>query len=366
MKPKIASYLLAGGVIVLAAWLVHAPRQAQADVPEKYHDMLRKGLEYLAKQQHADGHWEGDGGQHPVAMTGLVGLALLMATEHPRHDGGERPLPKPKHRTEILKATNWLLAQSQAERDGLLFSGHASETTRYMEGHGLATLFLSGVLEDEIDNLLRKPLTEVLTRAVKYIGKAPSSRGGWYHTSKVEGHDFDDVLVTAIQLQALQAADHAGIGISGQCIDDGREYLKTMLAKPEKAKTADVAAALAACHSRRFTSTSRSKTKHVDPLPWLKICQTALPRGPQVQFGRDELSHYYYAQALFCLSGEDWSDYRTALFDHLQKKQNADGSWPAATGLGVGPVYATALWCTLLQLDRHSHPLIRLELLEVT
>ena len=51
---------------------------------------------------------------------------------------------------------------------------------------------------------------------------------------------------------------------------------------------------------------------------------------------------------------------QTAMFDHLQSTQHADGSWPASSGLGVGRLYATALWCTLLQLDRGTHPLQRM------
>jgi hypothetical protein len=35
---------------------------------------VQKGLDYLARQQFEDGHWEGEGGNHPVAMTGMAGL----------------------------------------------------------------------------------------------------------------------------------------------------------------------------------------------------------------------------------------------------------------------------------------------------
>ena len=62
-----------------------------------------------------------------------------------------------------------------------------------MEGHGLATLFLAGVLQDrERRRYAGHKLKGVLNRAVKYIVNAQSTQGGWYHTSRVEGHDFDD------------------------------------------------------------------------------------------------------------------------------------------------------------------------------
>jgi hypothetical protein len=359
MKTKFLTYVLAGSLIAMAALLVHGPKQAQADVPEKYKDTVRKGLEYLVKQQHADGHWEGDGGQHPVAMTGLVGLTLVMEKNNPNVGGGRQPLVVAKYAAQFRKAADWLAAIAQGERDGLIFSGHASETTRYMEGHGLAIIFLAGALEDEQSTERRNKLNHFLTRAVKYTVKAQSSRGGWYHTSKVEGHDFDDPLVTVIQMQALMAAGAAGIAVAPERINDAAAYLNARLAKPEKEKQArltETAAALAV--NRGLTPFSGQPNK--GPCEeWLKLCAAEIPRDKAMQFGRDELAHYYYAQALFQCRGEVWNSYRAAMFDHLQSTQKPDGSWPAASGLGVGPIYATALWCTLLQLDRRSHPSTR-------
>src|SRR4051812_44608576 len=82
MKTKVLIFLAASALVGLAAWIVRSPDQAQADeIPEKYRDTVSKGLEFLVKNQHADGHWEGDGGRHPAAMTALVGLVLLMEQE---------------------------------------------------------------------------------------------------------------------------------------------------------------------------------------------------------------------------------------------------------------------------------------------
>jgi squalene cyclase len=188
MKTRMSVFLLVGGFVALAAWLVHEPKSAQAvEIPEKYRDTVRKGLEYLVKHQHKDGHWEGDDGKHPVAMTGLVGLALFMEREWVADTNNY----KYKYADEIRKAVDWLLAKSEPGRNGLIFSNHPSETARYMQGHGLATLFLAAVLATETDEAREKKLREVVTRAAHYIVKAQSSQGGWYYTSKAEGHDLD-------------------------------------------------------------------------------------------------------------------------------------------------------------------------------
>jgi hypothetical protein len=371
MKTKVLFISLAFGLLALAGWLDHAPKPAaQAnEVPEKYRETVRKARQYLEKSQFKDGHWEGDGGNHPVAMTGLVGIALLMETMNPRptQNFGLRsePILVPTNSTNIRKGVDWLMDKSQAGRDGLIFSDHPSERARYMEGHGLATLFLAGAVNGERDEARRKRLTDVLTRAVKYIVKSQSSQGGWYHTSKAEGHDFDAILPTAIQIQALQAAENAGIPIPGATLSDAQAYLKMALAKEEPAKAGpnrnrptETAAALA-CRAVGWPAAQIDDVRE----KWLKDCQAQIPVGREMKFGRDDLAHYYYAQAVFNAeksNGEkpktSWNAYRTAMFDHLQSSQNKDGSWPASDGIGAGPVYATALWCTILQLDHRSHP----------
>jgi hypothetical protein len=368
---KLLSFLLAGSLLATAAWFVHVPNPAQADeIPEKYRDTVHKGLEYLAKHQVKDGHWEGDEGKHPVAMTGLVGLALLLDGGTEGRDGRQQMIvPERKYSAHIRKAVDWLMAKSQIGRDGLIFSEHASESARYMEGHGLAVLFLAGASRDERDRARQERLTDVLTRAVKYISKAQSTQGGWYLTSKVEGHDFDAILPTVIQIQALQAAENAGIPVPRTTINDAQEYLKVALRKLEeeakpgqkRIRLTDTAAALACCFSQSSMEINgkRGVAEVKDELlnKCIKDCQTEIPMGREVKFGRDELTHYYYAQAANNL-GESWTGYRTAIFDHLQSTQNKDGSWPAGDGICVGPVYATALWCTVLQLDRRNHPSI--------
>jgi hypothetical protein len=93
-----------------------------------------------------------------------------------------------------------------------------------------------------------------------------------------------------------------------------------------------------------------------------------MPKASDLKFGRDELRHYWFAQAEFIHRGywtkeeivqDPWGAYRTALFDQLQRTQTKDGTWPAADGISVGPVYSAAVWCTVLQIEGASHPMLR-------
>ena len=45
---------------------------------QAYQELVKKGLQFLARQQHKDGHWEANGGQFSSAMTGIAATTLLM------------------------------------------------------------------------------------------------------------------------------------------------------------------------------------------------------------------------------------------------------------------------------------------------
>ncbi|HYV37858.1 MAG TPA: hypothetical protein VE988_19390, partial [Gemmataceae bacterium] len=108
-----------------------------------------------------------------------------------------------------------------------------------------------------------------------------------------------------------------------------------------------------------------------------KSCQQTIPLalganngGPRI--GHDEYTHYYLAQSIYIL-GETgyeklfgptpeadrlvWSKYRNGIGDQLLQMQNQDGSWSAGGGFSVGPVYSTAMYLTIMQLDKGVLPI---------
>src|SRR5262249_4595017 len=110
---------------------------------------------------------------------------------------------------------------------------------------------------------------------------------------------------------------------------------------------------------------------------WFRYCREAIyvPSGAgDRRAGHDEYTHYYFAQSVYVL-GEDrwskmfpedrpsdrltWSGWKSRLFPALKSAQSPDGSWGATnwTAQGVGPVYVTALYLTILQLDKGTLPI---------
>jgi hypothetical protein len=338
-------------------------RPVRADqVPRPYRATVKKALTYLVRTQAKDGHWEADNASYPVAVTALAGMALLMEGSTAREG---------KYADNIQRAVRWLTLRERLRGNGLISNpNNPRESERYMYGHGFATLFLACVYGDEEGGDQRQKLRHILTRAVKYIEDAQSSKGGWYYTSAKDGHDDDEGSVTITQLQALRACRNAGIPVARQVIAKARAYLKKCTAPnggvyyslnyPQVREP--ITAAAIAC--------GFSAGEYKSPLvkKWIQFCKGAI--RPAVQSPHDEYLHYYYAQAVYVL-GEDryaklfprsrpkdrltWTKYRKVLFDRLKRSQNTNGSWTG--GGGIGRVYSTALYVTLMQLDNAALPI---------
>src|SRR5207237_4917267 len=104
---KSSAIMSVAALVVALPLLGPRPGRAEEIAPE-YRKAIDKGLDWLAKAQHRDGHWDAVGGQYPVAMTALGGIAILMEGSTIR-DG--------KYADNVLRATNWLTGCAQ--RSGL-------------------------------------------------------------------------------------------------------------------------------------------------------------------------------------------------------------------------------------------------------
>ena len=369
MKWTIPSGVLIGG---LALVLVSGPPAVADGIPPEYRPAIRKGLDWVAKTQYRDGHWDVSGGRYPVAMTALAGISLLMEGSTLR-DG--------KYALNLRRAVDWMLDRTQP--NGLIGNPNAPvDRERYMYGHGFGLLFLASCYGEEDDGDRRKRLESALTRAVEYVGKGQTKLGGFGYLSNgcsTEGDGLDEGSVTITQVQALRAAKNAGIAVPISIIDRSRDYLKAStgarggiiysLSMGRRDERPALAAAAVAC--------GFSAGEYTSPLVkgWLRACKETIPpiTDGGGRMGHDEYAHYYYAQVLYAL-GDDgyaklfpesrpddrltWTRYRKATFDYLVRAQNDDGSWSGTGRWGsVGPIYSTALALTILQLDNGILPI---------
>lgn len=362
--------------LAIAVLLASSAALSAGEIPEQYRATVDKSLQYLAKIQHKDGHWSANGDQYPVAMTGLAGMAMLMEGSTIRTG---------KYQENVRKAADWLMERSMEgnQRDGLIGNpDHPSERGRYMYGHGFGMLFLASVYGDEEDQERRERLRDILTRAAKYVANAQSTQGGWYYTSAAEGHDQDEGSVTITQVQCLRAARNGGIPVSKDVIKKAYDYLKKSttpnggviysLGRGQAAAIGGERPALTAAAIACLFNAGEYKDELCKK--WFKYCQKAMPVNNvgAMRMGHDEYTHYYYAQALYVL-GDDgweklfgetpanqrvtWSEYRSNMFEHLKRTQSSDGSWASQGGFGIGTVYSTSIYATIMQLDKGTLPI---------
>ena len=317
------------------------PAVSRADeIPEEIQKAVDKGLDYLDRTQHRDGHWDANGGQYPATMTALGGMCYLM-------EGST--LREGKYSQNIRRAVDWFMERAQPS--GLLGNpNNPTEAGRYMYGHGFGLLFLACAYGEEEDGDRRKRLEKILTKAVEFAGKAQTDRGGWGYVSAADGSNFDEGSVTITQLQGLRAAKNAGIVVPKSIIDKSVDYLQKCtterggviyslahggFAANGGERPPLTAAAIACSFSAGQYDTKLSKR-------WLVYCRDNIGVDGRRQ-GHDEYLQYYYGQAMYILGDNQWakifpeekdtgkhltwSKYRKPMFDHILKSQTGDGSW---------------------------------------
>jgi hypothetical protein len=351
--------------VLASGWLLVAgPTLMWADdLPAPYQTTLHKGLSYLVSQQNKDGHWQATGKAYPTAMTGICGMALLMEGSTVREG---------QYKDNLRRACDYLI--SKARPNGLIGDPNMpGESERYMYGHGFAILFLSCVYGEEGEGERRERLQAILTRGCQFTYEAQTSRGGWgYISAKESGYDEGSVTIT--QVQALRAARNAGIPVPSEAITKAQKYLKDstnaeggVIYSLSRGGGGDARPALTAAAIACGFSTGDYKSELIKK--WFRFCQTRLSPLGDMRMGHDEYTNYYYAQAIYFIGDRGWkelfpndpaeqavtwSKYRKATFDQLVKTQRTDGSWG---GVYAGEIFATAVYVSILQLDKAVLPI---------
>src|SRR5262249_31692581 len=145
---------LVGAGSLLALFVLPAGRLPAHEVPAKHRVTIDKGLAWLVRQQHRDGHWEGTGGEVPMPVTApgaLAGLAL-------RSEGST--LREGKSRDNLRRAVDWVV--DNARVSGLLTARDLRTDDRHIFGHGYAMLFLACAVGDLEDGPQRRRVLRIL------------------------------------------------------------------------------------------------------------------------------------------------------------------------------------------------------------
>ena len=305
--------------------------------------VVHLGLDWLAKNQSRNGRWVGNNGQYPTAMTAMAANAML-AEGSTTTQGRYAP--------NIRRAVDYLISRSRA--NGLI--GDPNYDDRYTYGHGFSMLFLSQVLGEEEDQERREQLIDVLTKAVVFTGQAQTKAGGWGYVSAKDGRDFDEGSTTITQVQGLRGCRNAGIAVPNETIEKAVKYIRDCTGKDggvfysSKSRGSGRPAITAAAVACLFNA-GEYDSDYVPKL--LAYCKENI-NVDSSGMGHWHYTHYYYSQVLYRQGGEEWKKYKNEIYKRLFDQINSDGSWGQG---GYGPVYATAISLTILQLENAVLPI---------
>lgn len=361
-------------IIAILCFLGHTSTLAAQDADaDRVREAVNKGLAWLASKQAKDGSWPAQQQGMPTAHTAFSGLAFLAAGNN---------LNEGKYAPNLRLALNWYRNQKAKEviHSGLLGAdpSEPGNTGRYMPEHGVAMSFLAQLLE-EAKGDDRQALRKLLADGVAFSMKGQSSLGGWFYTSAAEGHDSSENVATMLVVQGLIDARNAGIAVPHASMKKVQAYLERCTTvkggiiysggdrpAPDSGGRPTITAMAVVAYLPKNGPYTDETTRR-----WLAFCADTPRLAPvRKMSSTDLLTQYFVSRIAFHLNEREWresfpkrqipdhlnwSKYRTAVFEHLLREQNADGSWPA-DGWTMGPLFGTTMALNIL-LYEHSYRL---------
>jgi hypothetical protein len=300
---------------------------------------VRRGLEYLASIQRADGAWGRRRRPHDkygevwVGKSALCLLAFLGAGH--TQSGGTT------HQECVRKSLAWLLAQQDPD------TGHFGESSAY--SHGITTYALAECYALTKDPSLRVPVE----RAVDWIlrnqnrGRDRRSHGGWgYFSPTLPPEDrFARASVTAWMVMALKSAQLSGVEVPAPALVSAEAFLWHMFDAEEGYFLYNREPSRLRSQWRTLPGSTPASVFCLlllgsDPHEArLRAAQTWILQRVPKEYRRYSLDEfvldaagnvyfwYYGSLACFLAGGETWSTWNDALKRVLVEGQSDDGSF---------------------------------------
>jgi len=328
---------------------------------------LQKGLDWLARNQGAEGNWH----SNDLGLVGMGALAFLSAGYLPGRG---------RYGNTVKRALDYVTRN--AKPSGLL---NISNAQRDMYNHGLAS-FALGQAYGMTNN---KTLSNVLDKSLKLISNTQAEDGGWDYRARRQGRGHDLSLVV-MQAKALRGAMDSGLEVSPEvvisAIQSVRRYYKSRsgkngLSNPKAAMlepgqftysgnhgTLAMAAAGVVCMQEFGEYGDWRIAKNLD------VIQAAIGRDapPGSRNGKlpcqDAYTLYYVGQALYQVGGKRWRESYPKLRDYLVASQMINEGDPAQDGLWrdhkrvggqPGDLYGTAVACFVLAMPNRYLPILQ-------
>ncbi len=340
----------------------------QVPITEAHEQAVARGLEWLARNQRADGGWLGEvgfklnstyrvtrDGETHVGVTALAGMAFLA--------GGHLPGRGPYGQV-LDRCVDFVVSCVQDD-------GYITHAGTRMYSHAFATLFLAEVY----GMTHREDVGVKLQKAVDFIVKSQNEEGGWRYVPLARESDMSIVVCQSL---ALRAARNIGIRVPKSTVDRAIAYVvaSAVVDDPRQQR-------LRMGHYRSDIGTFRyqieDNSRSTFPLTAAGVTalhglgiysHDLIVKGieflnaelPEFNRERGESEHYFFwyghyygVQAMYSRGGHDWVNYFTRLRDFLLRKQDPDGSWD--NPVGPGEAFGTAMAVLILEIPFNFLPI---------
>ncbi len=333
---------------------------------------IERGLNYLAQMQLADGSWSlhrfpgataADVGSYrsDTAATGLALLAYLGAGYDHFDD---------RYHDSVRRGLEFLISHQKA--DGDLFLPMANQdrslgfdvnSVAHFYSHAIATIAVCEALGMTGDKRLREPAQ----KAVNFLVAAQGRTGGWRYGAGQDG----DVSVSGWAITALKSGELAGLKVPKEAYANASRFYDSAQATPQDGSryvyNPQNPQAQELGDSRRPTMTAVALLGRIysgwtrdnpNMIKAAEFIKANLPRATD-KYTRDTYYWYYATQVMFQLKGDYWRVWSEHLHPLLINSQITSGplagSWdpqgpiPDRWGYVGGRIYVTTM--NLLSLE---------------
>lgn len=335
---------------------------------------LKRGLEWLARNQGPQGNWE----SNDLGLVGLGALAFLADGHLPGRG---------RYGDVVERALDYVIRN--AKPSGLL---NVADAQRDMYNHGLATFVLG-----QAHGMTPDPrIARVLEQSLRLIANTQASDGGWDYRARRQSYGHDLSLVV-MQAKALRSAVDSGLEVRGDVIQLAIQSVRQKYRAANGARSLDdprikegpgqftydghngtlaMAAAGVVCLQEfgQYDDWRLPKNMKVisdailtnDPKRKSKL---GVPSQGSGRVAFDAYTLYYVGQSLYQIGGDDWKRCYPMLRDYLVTSQlrkpgkaNEDGAWRDTryvTGGRPGNLFGTSVACFILAIPNRYLPILQ-------
>ena len=327
---------------------------------------LKKGLEWLHRNQGPQGNWE----SNDLGLVSLGALAFLADGHLPGRG---------KYGETVQRALDYVM--KNAKPSGLL---NIADAQRDMYNHGLSTFVLGqahGMTHDQ-------RISKVLEQALRLIANTQAKDGGWDYRAHRQGYGHDLSLVV-MQAKALRSAVDSGLEVRSDVIQLAIQSVREKYRAANGARSLDdpklkegpgqftydghngtpaMAAAGVVCMQEFGQYDDWRIGKNIDHLSDL-IRKLSKPSPGSGTVAFDAYTLYYVGQAMYQVGGKPWEENYPTLRDHLVASQtrkpnepDSDGSWRDTryvSGGRPGQLFGTSVACFILAIPNRYLPILQ-------